>query len=210
MSESLAAEPERIVRFVREAETLASLNHSNIAIVHDFQQAEQRHFLVMEFVAGETLADRLRRGPVPLDEALQMARQIAEALEAAHQRGIIHRDLKPANIKIDTDGFEPAILRGAKGVLSTARPVVFYEWHPDFYSMAGENDTSHADLLMDLGYDGFMFFSNAGELLMRVRRPAKDVLESLARFSRARRHIDDWQQRFPTEQRADCSECGGE
>src|SRR4029079_6803567 len=99
-----AAEPERIVRFVREAETLASLNHSNIAIVHNFQQAEQRHFLVMEFVAGETLADRLRRGPVPLDEALQMARQIAEALEAAHQRGIIHRDLKPANIKIDADG----------------------------------------------------------------------------------------------------------
>jgi spore maturation protein CgeB len=108
----------------------------------------------------------------------------------------------PEVIKIDTDGFEPAILRGAKGVLSTARPVVFYEWHPDFYSMAGENDTSHADLLMDLGYDGFMFFSNAGELLMRVRRPAKDVLESLARFSRARRHIDDWHfdvAAFPTE-----------
>jgi len=98
----------------------------------------------------------------------------------------------PDVIKIDTDGFEPAILRGAKSVLASARPVVFYEWHPDFYNMAGENDTSHADLLMDVGYEGFMIFTNSGELLMRVRRPGNDVLESLARFSRARRRIDNW------------------
>ena len=104
LPEALAAEPERISRFEREAELLASLNHSNIAIVHDFQKAEQRHFLVMELVEGETLADRLRRGPLLLDETLQVARQIAEALEAAHQKGIIHRDLKPGNIKIGADG----------------------------------------------------------------------------------------------------------
>ncbi len=104
LPETLAAEADRISRFEREAELLASLNHTNIAVVHDFQQAGRRHFLVMEFVEGETLADRIRRGPLPLDESLQLARQVAEALEAAHQKGIIHRDLKPANIKISNDG----------------------------------------------------------------------------------------------------------
>ena len=108
----------------------------------------------------------------------------------------------PDVIKIDTDGFEPAILRGAKDVLASSKPVVFYEWHPDFYNMAGEDNISHADFLMDLGYDGFMIFTNAGELLLRVRRPGHDILESLARFSRARRRIDDWHfdvAAFPTE-----------
>jgi spore maturation protein CgeB len=98
----------------------------------------------------------------------------------------------PDVIKIDTDGFETAILRGAKGVLTSSRPVVFYEWHPDYYNIAGEDNISHADLLMDLDYEGFMFFSNAGELLLRVRKPGHEVLESLAAFSRARRHVDDW------------------
>src|SRR5215471_7194848 len=102
--EALAAEPERISRFEREAELLASLNHANIAIVHDFQQAERRQFLVMELVEGDTLADRLKHGPLSLEDSLDAARQVAEALEAAHHRGIIHRDLKPANIKIDADG----------------------------------------------------------------------------------------------------------
>jgi FkbM family methyltransferase len=108
----------------------------------------------------------------------------------------------PDVIKVDTDGFDPAILRGAKGVLVSSRPLVFYEWHPDFYRMAGEDDISHADFLMDLGYDGFMFFTNTGELLLRVRRPGYDILESLARFSQARRRIDDWHfdvAAFPTE-----------
>jgi FkbM family methyltransferase len=108
----------------------------------------------------------------------------------------------PDVIKIDTDGFDPAILRGAKGVLASSKPVVFYEWHPDFYNIAGENDINHADFLMDLGYDGFMIFTNVGELLLRVRRPGHDILESLACFSRARRRIDDWHfdvAAFPTE-----------
>jgi serine/threonine protein kinase len=104
LPEAMADEPERISRFEREAELLASLNHANIATVHDFQREGQRHFLVMELIEGETLADRLKRGPLAIEEALEVARQIAEALEAAHQKGIIHRDLKPANIKIDAEG----------------------------------------------------------------------------------------------------------
>jgi spore maturation protein CgeB len=98
----------------------------------------------------------------------------------------------PDVLKIDTDGFEPAILRGAKSVLASSQPVVFYEWHPDFYHQAGENNTGHADLLMELGYEGFLIFTNRGELLLRVRRPTHDILESLAAFSHARRRIDNW------------------
>jgi len=104
LPDALAAEPDRISRFEREAQLLASLNHPNIAVVHDFQHADHRELLVMELVEGETLADRLRRGPLSLESSLQIARQIAEALEAAHQKGIIHRDLKPAKIKVSADG----------------------------------------------------------------------------------------------------------
>jgi len=104
LPDNFAEEQERIARFQREAEVLASLNHTNIATVHDFEEAGSRHFLVMEFVEGETLADRLKHGPLPLDATLQIGKQIAEALEAAQQKGITHRDLKPANIKITPDG----------------------------------------------------------------------------------------------------------
>ena len=108
----------------------------------------------------------------------------------------------PDVVKIDTDGFEPAILRGAKNVLASSKPVVFYEWHPECYNAAGENDISHADFLMELGYDGFIIFTNRGELLLHVRKPGHDILKSLARFSRARRYIDNWHfdvAAFPTE-----------
>ena len=83
---------------------LASLNHSNIAAIHGIEESGGRKFLVMELVPGETLAERIKRGPIPIDEALPIAKQIAEALEAAHEKGIIHRDLKPANIKITPEG----------------------------------------------------------------------------------------------------------
>ena len=108
----------------------------------------------------------------------------------------------PDIIKIDTDGFEPAIMRGAQAVLAASKPVVFYEWHPDLYHMAGEDDTGHADFLMELGYDGFMIFVNTGELLLRVLRPSHEILGSLAQFSRTRRRIDNWHfdvAAFPTE-----------
>jgi Tol biopolymer transport system component len=99
-----AADPERLARFHREARTLASLNHPHIAQLHGFEDDGTTRALVMELVEGEDLAARIRRGPVPLAEALAIARQIIAALDAAHEQGIVHRDLKPANIKIREDG----------------------------------------------------------------------------------------------------------
>src|SRR5438552_3074170 len=104
LPEEWARDADRISRFQREAEVLASLNHPNIAGIYDFQEAEGARFLVLELVEGETLADRIQRGPIPVNEALSIAKSICEALEAAHEKGIVHRDLKPANVKITPDG----------------------------------------------------------------------------------------------------------
>ena len=97
-------DPDRLARFKREAQVLASLNHPHIGAIYGFEDSGETHALVLELVEGDTLADRIARGPIPLDEALPIARQICEALEAAHEHGVIHRDLKPANIKITPDG----------------------------------------------------------------------------------------------------------
>src|SRR5213593_4585182 len=104
LPELFVSDPERVARFQREAKTLASLNHPHIGGIYGLEDASGVHALVLELVEGPTLADRIAQGPIPLDEALPIARQIAEALEAAHEQGIIHRDLKPANIKIRDDG----------------------------------------------------------------------------------------------------------
>ena len=101
---AVASDPDRLARFSREAQVLASLNHPNIAHIHGLEEAGGVTALVLELVEGEDLAQRIARGPIPLDEALPIARQIADALEAAHEQGIIHRDLKPANIKVRPDG----------------------------------------------------------------------------------------------------------
>src|SRR5215204_6613362 len=101
---NVVADPDRIARFRREAQVLASLNHPNIAHIHGIEEADGVTALVLELVEGEDLAQRLARGPIVVDEALPIAMQIAEALEAAHDLGIIHRDLKPANIKLRADG----------------------------------------------------------------------------------------------------------
>jgi serine/threonine protein kinase len=100
----LIRDAERIARFQREAEVLASLNHPHIGVIYDLMQVSDSRFLVLELVEGDTLADQITGGRIPIDAALPIAKQIAEALEAAHERGIIHRDLKPANIKITSDG----------------------------------------------------------------------------------------------------------
>jgi Tol biopolymer transport system component len=104
LPDAFASDPERLARFQREAQVLASLNHPNIAHVYGLEEYDGTKALVMELVEGPTLADRIAKGQIPIDEALQIARQIAEALEAAHEQGIIHRDLKPANIKVRPDG----------------------------------------------------------------------------------------------------------
>src|SRR5262245_35291168 len=104
LPDSFARDPKRIERFQQEAEVLASLNHPNIAAIYDLLEVEGSMYLVLELVEGETLADRLKRGPMTVEETLHLASQIAAALEAAHERGIVHRDLKPANIKISDRG----------------------------------------------------------------------------------------------------------
>jgi serine/threonine protein kinase len=104
LPEEFALDADRLARFKREAQVLASLNHPNIAAIYGLEEADGVRALVLEFVEGPTLADRIAQGPIPLDEALPIARQVADALEAAHEHGIIHRDLKPSNIKVRTDG----------------------------------------------------------------------------------------------------------
>ena len=104
LPEAFVADADRLARFEREARTLASLNHPHIAHLHGFEETASTRALVMELVDGEDLAERIRRGPIPLDEAMVIATQILAGLEAAHGQGVIHRDLKPANVKIRRDG----------------------------------------------------------------------------------------------------------
>jgi serine/threonine protein kinase len=104
LPEEFAKDADRVARFQREAKLLASLNHPNIAAIHGLEESDGTHFLVLELIEGDTLADRLKRGAIPVEESLRLALQIAEALEAAHEKGVIHRDLKPANIKVTPDG----------------------------------------------------------------------------------------------------------
>ena len=116
---AFAADPDRLARFKREAHVLAALNHANIAQIYGFEDTSATHALVMELVDGPTLADRIAQGPIPLTEALPMARQLADALEAAHELGIIHRDLKPANVKLRGDGTVKVLDFGLAKALDT-------------------------------------------------------------------------------------------
>ena len=120
LPEAFTSDPERLARFEREAKVLASLNHPNIGGIHGLEAAEGLRALVLELVDGPTLADRIARGPIPLDEALPLATQIAEALEAAHEAGVVHRDLKPANIKVREDGTVKVLDFGLAKALDTA------------------------------------------------------------------------------------------
>ena len=104
LPEQFTQDPQRLARFEREAKLLASLNHPNIAAIYGFEKADGVHFLALELVPGETLQERVAKGPVPVEEALEVCRQIAEGVEAAHEKGVIHRDLKPANVKVTPEG----------------------------------------------------------------------------------------------------------
>src|ERR1700674_4134363 len=104
LPEAFAHDPDRLSRFQREAKMLAALNHANIATIYGMEQSGGTSYLVMELVSGETLAELVKAGPLGIDEALRIAAQIADALEAAHAKSIIHRDLKPANLKVTPEG----------------------------------------------------------------------------------------------------------
>jgi len=124
LPDAFASDPDRLARFTREAQTLAALNHPNIAHIHGLEESGGVRALVMELVEGDDLSQRIARGAIPLDEALPIAKQIAEALEAAHEQGIIHRDLKPANIKVRHDGAVKVLDFGlAKAIYPTVAAV---------------------------------------------------------------------------------------
>ena len=101
---AFARDPDRVARFEREAKLLASLNHPNVGAILGLEEVEGQRYLVLEFVDGETLAQRLKRGPLPVDEALDVCRQIAAGVEAAHESGVVHRDLKPGNVMLTSNG----------------------------------------------------------------------------------------------------------
>src|SRR6516165_3742478 len=124
LPDAFALDDDRIARFRREAQVLAALNHPHIAQIHGLDEASGTQFLVLELVDGESLDKRITRGAIPIDEALGIARQIAEALEAAHEKGVIHRDLKPANIALTRDGGVKVLDFGlAKAVEATSGSV---------------------------------------------------------------------------------------
>ena len=120
LPEAFTTDPDRLARFQREAQVLASLNHPNTAAIHGLEENDGTRALVLELVEGPTLAYRISQDPIPLDEALAIAKQIAEALEAAHEAGVIHRDLKPANIKVKADGTVKVLDFGLAKALDTS------------------------------------------------------------------------------------------
>ena len=138
LPDEFAHDSDRLSRFQREAEVLASLNHPNIAAIYNLEEAEGSRFLVLELVEGETLADRIARGPIPIDEALPIAKSVCEALEAAHEQGIVHRDLKPANIKITADGKVKVLDFGLAKAMEQL-PVTTLSNSPTLISIAASN-----------------------------------------------------------------------
>src|SRR5438093_1927085 len=138
LPDTFAADPERIARFEREAKMLAALNHPHIAALYGMEESAGRHFLVMELVEGETLAERLQRGAMPIEETLKIAHQIVEALEAAHEKGIVHRDLKPANVKITPDDKVKVLDFGLAKALEPERGVSELTHSPTLSLMATE------------------------------------------------------------------------
>jgi serine/threonine protein kinase len=139
LPEEFSRDPDRVARFQREAEVLASLNHPNIAAIHSLEEAEGSRFLVMEFVEGETLEERIRRGAIPLGETLNIAKNICEALEAAHEKGITHRDLKPANIKLTPDGKVKVLDFGLAKAIENAPTGTALSNSPTLVTMAATN-----------------------------------------------------------------------
>jgi serine/threonine protein kinase len=134
LPEEFSRDPDRVSRFQREAEVLASLNHSNIAAIYDLEETQGSRFLVLELVEGETLAERIQHGPIPVTEALNIAKSICEALEAAHEKGVVHRDLKPANVKITPQGIVKVLDFGLAKVREASGPATSLSNSPTMLS----------------------------------------------------------------------------
>src|SRR5215831_19897829 len=131
-----AGDPERLSRFQREARVLASLNHPNVGQIYGLEESGNVPCLVLELVEGETLSERLRRGPLPFEEAIEISRQITEGLEAAHAQGILHRDLKPANVKLTRDGKVKVLDFGLAKIFESADPASDASQSPTLLSAA--------------------------------------------------------------------------
>ena len=144
LPEAFAQDPERLARFQREAELLATLNHPNIAAVYGLEKSAGLTGIVLELVEGDTLADTIARGPIPIDDALRIARQIADALEAAHAKGVIHRDLKPANIKVTPEGFVKVLDFGLAKMLEAEAPAPSLALSPTLSVPFGGPQGGHA------------------------------------------------------------------
>ena len=144
---AVANDPNRLARFSREAQVLASLNHPNIAAIYGLEDADGTKALVLELVDGPTLADRIAKGAIPLDEALPIAKQIAEALEAAHEQGIIHRDLKPANVKVRDDGTVKVLDFGLAKAMDAGPAAANLTHSPTLSVMAGVVMVGDIDVL---------------------------------------------------------------
>ena len=136
LPDAFAHDPERLARFEREARTLAALNHPNIASVYGLADGDGMRAIVMELVDGPTLADRIATGPIPYDEALPLAKQMAEALEAAHEQGIVHRDLKPGNVMVRADGTVKVLDFGLAKAMDPAEPSANVSQSPTITSPA--------------------------------------------------------------------------
>jgi len=141
LPDEFSRDADRVSRFQREAEVLASLNHPNIAAIYDLQEAQGSRYLVLELVEGETLADRIARGSIPIEEALDIAKNISEALEAAHEKGIVHRDLKPANVKMTADGKVKVLDFGLAKIFSDEATNVSVSQSPTLISAASAPGT---------------------------------------------------------------------
>jgi serine/threonine protein kinase len=139
LPDAFASDPERLSRFRREAQVLASLNHSNIAHIYGIEESGEMRCIVMELVEGETLQARLQRGPVPVDEALAIAKQIAEALDAAHEKGVVHRDLKPGNVMLTAEGKVKVLDFGLAKAYETSQPNANLSNSPTMASMGATN-----------------------------------------------------------------------
>src|SRR5215831_20545927 len=140
LPEVFASDPDRAARFEREAKLLAVLNHPNIAAIYGIENANQSRFIVLELVEGETLAQRIARGAIEAKEALNIAKLICEALEAAHEKGVVHRDLKPANVKITPDGRVKVLDFGLAKALEGTPPGATLSNSPTlFNTLAGSN-----------------------------------------------------------------------